>query len=666
MVVLEKIIEQNEVDMSVLLFVDALDEYDGRYQDIVQFLNLVFHASTRTKRTKMKICATSRPEQVFLDNLSDAPGFSIHHHTSSDIEKVVDIEFEANARLRKCLQSGPEDQRLAIQELRAKIILFAEGVFLWVRLILDELLTEFTDGASLEEISDQLQNLPTDLIPYYSYLLEKRIRQKYIDDTRIMFALVKCAVRPLVLSDFLLAFRLATQKDLGTRSIRFTSLDEAKRLIGSRCGGLVQLREFHPEQRRAYSANNLMIDVDGDDEETGCIYTKTPLINRDLGFYQVQFLHQTVKTFAITSETTTLKLRDAQESGHLYLVKLCLLAIRDSAFMENSFVSQKDFARYLRLAEDSSPCSLSPYLSLVETSSVLSAMNDALTTIKNPGLSINGRPTLSHPTLPLLYPPPIRDGLPPLFDYSELAVLAQLPRLLAERLETESDERASHLFALFCQYLRSAWVRFPSHIGQLLLKHGVDECVVWRTVAGFYEASSSTGNPASLRELLQLVLDSGVNPNTPFTANNESTSQGNWTRILHLIVHCIDAQTAVKLLLQKGADPNAMDGAGRVPVELVTEKYLLSFLYLTGRKGTWDSGSWVKGPGCMDTSSRRAMWELNISLAQILLDGGARFPDAFRASCTWEISPKVQAMIRSLRLPTDARLPYPPDPDAEV
>ena len=629
MIVLEKILDQNIVDMSVLLFVDALDEYDGRYQDIVQFLNLVLHASTRSSRTKVKICATSRPEQVFLDNLSDAPGFSIHDHTSSDIEKVVDIEFEANARLRRCLQSGPEVQKLAIQGLRTKIIFLAEGVFLWVRLILDELLTEFTDGASVEEISDQLQNLPTDLIRYYSYLLEKRIRQKYIDETRIMFALVKCAVRPLALSDFLLAFRLAMQKDLDTRSIRFTSLDEVKRLIGSRCGGLVQLREFHPEHRRTYSANNLMIDVDGDDE-MGCIYNKTSLINRDLESYQVQFLHQTVKTFAMTSETTTLKPKDAQESGHLYLVKLYLLAIRDSAFMENNFVFQKDFARYLRLAEASIMRSLSPYLDLVEPPKVVSAMNAAVSALNDPGQT--------------------REGCRELSDYSDLAVLALLPRLLAERLETEHGERVSHLFVLFCKCLHNAWMEVPWHIGRLLLKHAVDECAIWRSVAKFYEASSLLCLHKKRREFMQLVLGSGVDPNTPFTANNESTTQGDWTRILHFMVHCDDAQEAVELLLQKGANPNTLDSADKVPLELATERYLHDLAMLEGRAG------WTR----KDLDTWKEWHTRNLSVAQKLLEGGASFPDAFRASCTWEISVKARQTIRSLGIQTDARLPYPP------
>jgi hypothetical protein len=309
--------------------------------------------------------------------------------------------------------------------------------------------------------------------------------------------------------------------------------------------------------------------------------------------------------------------------------------------MGNSYFFQERFMYYLRLSDDTSMRSLSPYLGLVETLKVVSAMNPA----------VDGIDGVFHYSVPILS------------DYSDLAVLAQLPQLLAERLETESDERVSHLFALFCQCLASVWIGVPGHIGRVLLKHGVDECTIWRGVASFYKGEEPISSYTRRLGLMQLVLDNGADPNTPFTANNESTSQGDWTRILHLVVNSIDAKGAIELLLQKGADPNALDGAGKLPLELVTQRYLRSFDYFASTSAT---------SGRMRTRAREQMkyirpektpggaYALYLSVAQKLLGVGGRFSDAFRASCTWEITPEAQQTIRSLRIPIDARLPYPP------
>ncbi|RFU29445.1 hypothetical protein B7463_g6896, partial [Scytalidium lignicola] len=585
-VVFEKIIQQDILDVSILLFLDALDEYGGKYQDMVQFLERVFRATDRSPRTKVKVCATSRPEQIFLDNFIDVPGFWIHDHTTADIGMVVDIEFEANARLMRCLYHGTDDQKLAIMELRNKILSNAEGVFLWVRLILEELLTEFTDGASLEQIFDELTKLPTDLTKYYKYLVEKRIRQKYASETRIMFELVKCANRPMILSDFLLAFRFATQDNLDTRSTRITTtLDEAKRLIRSRCGGLVELRPLDPVVSLKTYENAPLMDSQPDDDTMGCIYDRTVLSDQKLRCYRVQFLHQTVKAFATASRTVTLEAQGQSESGYLYITKLCLLAIRDSAFDTTNISFQSDFIYYLRFTECNTSESLSRYLVQVDSSRVVKAIT--------PWTSTHYLPSIS--------------------DYTSLAILADLPRLLEERLPLESGDQTSKLFSLFCKYLERLWDKCPRQVATLLLKHSTCDDIVWNSVINFLKVVKRGESAVSLpnlrrMELLRLVLESGANPNIMIHIKNDMSN--GWT-----------------------------------PLDYAVGCYTISLDTLYNTR--------------TEDLSRKEFYLHRLAVAQFLLNRGAKMSGAFRTSCNWQISAEAAHVVHDLGVPIDDRLPYP-------
>jgi len=241
--VFDSILKQDNLVVSICLFLDALDEYDGDYARVVDFLRIATDGNHRSTKVKLEICFSSRLEQKFLDSLLHVPGFQIHEHTTEDIARIVDAKFRGNPRMLRHLNEGTDDEKLAVHRLRSKILSLAEGVFLWVRLILDELLDEFTYGKSLEDLCKLLVDLPTDLDKFCQYLVEKRISSKYIPESRVMFELVECALRPLVLSDFLLALQLALIDEINEFSVKLsTTIDEAKRLVGSRSGGLIEIR----------------------------------------------------------------------------------------------------------------------------------------------------------------------------------------------------------------------------------------------------------------------------------------------------------------------------------------------------------------------------------------------------------------------------------------
>src|SRR5690349_18355214 len=75
----EDILVQSILPIDILLFIDALDEYDGPSEAIVDFIQSSVHRSRRGA-TRLKICFSSRQWEPFEQSFSRGPGFQIHDH----------------------------------------------------------------------------------------------------------------------------------------------------------------------------------------------------------------------------------------------------------------------------------------------------------------------------------------------------------------------------------------------------------------------------------------------------------------------------------------------------------------------------------------------------------------------------------------------------------
>ncbi|KAK1239377.1 hypothetical protein MKX07_008865 [Trichoderma sp. CBMAI-0711] len=161
-----QIIEQQSIDLDLCIFIDALDEYDGTPEFIAEFLNDI--TRNRNSRTRVKVLFSSRPWDKLTDAFKDCPGFRIHEHTENDIRElclhVIQTECPGS---RELLQLVEDIGKLA------------RGVFLWVKLVLYDLseivaasLQRGDVGTLYSELQEALQNLPRDLVEYYSGLVE--------------------------------------------------------------------------------------------------------------------------------------------------------------------------------------------------------------------------------------------------------------------------------------------------------------------------------------------------------------------------------------------------------------------------------------------------------------------------------------------------------------
>ena len=186
------------------LVVDAIDESDdGERYDIINLL----HDLCATKGPCMvKVFVASRP----VVGLS---GQSAKVHKVIRLQDVnySDIVNFAESFLGPDLDLPPDIARLATKY----IVENAQGVFVWVRLVKEELVEYARSGCSKNEIYGFLKSLPTELEEFYQHILvqlEKGDLQK-VEIGKRMLQLVLFAFRPLRLEELRQALAIRESLD---------------------------------------------------------------------------------------------------------------------------------------------------------------------------------------------------------------------------------------------------------------------------------------------------------------------------------------------------------------------------------------------------------------------------------------------------------------------
>jgi hypothetical protein len=129
MMAYEAILTQNTSPVDLLFFIDALDEYDGPPEAIVDFLRTSLRKSSQGA-TRLKLCVSSREWTAFEDSFAHEPGFKIHERTQDDIRRYISSRLPTGRT---------DEERSDIREIEKTINHRANGVFIWVKAVIDEI-----------------------------------------------------------------------------------------------------------------------------------------------------------------------------------------------------------------------------------------------------------------------------------------------------------------------------------------------------------------------------------------------------------------------------------------------------------------------------------------------------------------------------------------------
>ncbi|KAF4458275.1 purine and uridine phosphorylase [Fusarium albosuccineum] len=244
-------LRDHTVTKRVYLIIDAVDESDD--DERREILDLLLKICSETKECVVKTFVASRPVAALERRISEFHSFiRLQDETQSDIFHFADfflqqVEFP-NFR----------------EQARTYMVENANGVFLWVKLVGQELLAYDEQGWAQEDVFDFLKSLPTELDKFYQLMLEKMSgrTQKENSDGIKMFRFVLFACRPLAVWELLHA--------LGIPDDRETTFNVSDELFHRRV----------PQERRIAHCSGNFLEVK----------------QRD-GKATVQAMHQTVREF---------------------------------------------------------------------------------------------------------------------------------------------------------------------------------------------------------------------------------------------------------------------------------------------------------------------------------------------------------------------------------
>ncbi|KAK3291663.1 uncharacterized protein B0H64DRAFT_249093 [Chaetomium fimeti] len=155
-------------DFNLVIFVDGLDEFTGDHSKLIDLVRQLH------SQPGIKVCVSSRPWNDFRDAFVSCPQLRMEVLTESDLKTFVEGVSHANVAFLELKDAYPVEA----EELLAKVVERACGVFLWVSLVMKTLLDSLTDGTTLAHLEHLVDSLPKDLSKLYERLW-RRVKGSY-------------------------------------------------------------------------------------------------------------------------------------------------------------------------------------------------------------------------------------------------------------------------------------------------------------------------------------------------------------------------------------------------------------------------------------------------------------------------------------------------------
>ncbi|KAL4951216.1 hypothetical protein BDW69DRAFT_42142 [Aspergillus filifer] len=214
------------------MVIDGLDECEEGRKDALETFKSLIRKTENYAPGKLRVLFLSRPLPEIKREIPDAAILALGpEHNKDDIQRYC--------LRRKCELEKFDFSEAILNDAVNRICIKADGMFLFAKLVINNLAKQRTRGGFRTEISDS--RLPTELDEAYTRIMERLKRDLDTDQleyTRKLLGWLVCSKRPLKWTEIQLA--LSVNMD----DLEMNELDEDRRLVDDPedlCGSLVQL-----------------------------------------------------------------------------------------------------------------------------------------------------------------------------------------------------------------------------------------------------------------------------------------------------------------------------------------------------------------------------------------------------------------------------------------
>lgn len=269
----------------VCLFIDGLDEFAGDHQQIVDFFK-----DCVASYPHVKICLSSRPLSTFRAAFGTNPGLELHELTRRDMLHFSQDHLHRDPLMSQVLTKDEE----AASKLIKSIVTAANGVFLWVMLVVKSLLRR-GDYQDVWQIHEYLGQHPTDLDDLFTYFLFDSASNNQTLIASRLFQLIQARHE---------ACYATRQEDAASMSLwEFALADQFEEIEGQIPKDVQQASEKDiiricevTKARLSRECAGLIV-THSSGLSTSMLRRNTPSPAQQLGYSKVSYVHRTVKDF---------------------------------------------------------------------------------------------------------------------------------------------------------------------------------------------------------------------------------------------------------------------------------------------------------------------------------------------------------------------------------
>lgn len=241
---LTTLVQYPDIRFKFCAFIDGLDEFAGDQYDLCQIVKQL------SSSTNFKCCVSSRPLNVFQDAFAAdlSKKMCVHDFTYWDIWHYTKSKLEGIQAWRICADDYKSER------LFSDVTERAQGVFLWVFLVVRSLRDGVINGDTMDDLERHLEALPSDLEAMFRRMLDliDPFYHRYMSETlqvtinaRKPLHLMTYHAREYERQDEDYATERPLESSLVLTNLPRGLLEPCRRRINTRCGGLI---DFHKDK----------------------------------------------------------------------------------------------------------------------------------------------------------------------------------------------------------------------------------------------------------------------------------------------------------------------------------------------------------------------------------------------------------------------------------
>ncbi|KAI1459734.1 hypothetical protein F4805DRAFT_420067 [Annulohypoxylon moriforme] len=291
------IIREHVIPAKFCFFIDGLDEYKDNTRELIELVRAF------AGYPHIKICVSSRPWAEFKHSFGhDTPWqIKLEDLTAEDIRQYVYDHLNQDKQFNRLKKDN-----VGYEKLASEVVQRAQGVFLWVFLVVRSLLEGACYADSIEQMQNRLEDFPKDLEDFFKHMLND-VPPPYRSQSPRTFKIASTALGPLPLVIYGFVEDIYKQPNfaLDTEVSRFPEnellqrIDRLPRQLDAQCKGLLEVVRISHAKSLYHT-------------------------------YEVDFLHRTVRDFLKESEEVRELFQQDAADGfnpsltlcHAYLINL--------------------------------------------------------------------------------------------------------------------------------------------------------------------------------------------------------------------------------------------------------------------------------------------------------------------------------------------------------